>query len=85
MKIKNWARIKHKNVDESSIIFADRVDYIANKKGDFFDHHLMFYWKKRLIFKVYLPNEIKDNPFKDVQKACEFVGIRVEKPKKEAG
>ena len=75
MKLKNWARIVHKNIDEPSLIFADKVEYIANKQGDFFDHHLMFYSGKELIFKVYLPNGLKNKPYKGIKEACEDVGI----------
>ncbi len=78
MKLKNWAHIKHENTEEPSIIFADEVEYIANKQGDFFDHHLMFYLGKKLIFKVYLPNNPKDKPYNSIQEACKAVGILIQ-------
>jgi hypothetical protein len=77
MKLKNWARIIHKNTKEPSIIFADRVEYIANKQGNFFDHHLMFYLGKKLVFKVYLFHNKEAKPYKSIQDACDDVGISI--------
>lgn len=36
------ALIKHKSISENSRIFCDKIEYIHDRKGDFFDHHLMF-------------------------------------------
>ncbi len=78
MKLKNWAYVKHKNTEEKSLILADKVEYIKNKKGDFFDHHLMFYSGGYiLIFKVWLKNGLKDKPYKNVKEACRDVGITI--------
>ena len=76
-------RLKHKGTIESSLIFCDKIEYLHDKSeedrfGDIiFDHHLMFYNKKKLIFKVYLPNEKNDKEFSDVFEALESVGIKV--------
>ena len=80
-KIKNiypvW--IKGINTEQDNLIVADSVEYINNKQGDFFDHHLMFYWKGKLVFKVWLKNSPKDNPYKNIKAALKDVGIRVSK------
>jgi len=69
--------IKGKNTEQDNLIVADSVEYIHNKKGDFFDHHLMFYWKKHLAFKVWLRNKPTDKPYKNIQEALKDVGIRI--------
>lgn len=78
--------LKHKGVSENSRIFCDKIEYLHERgnreylKGDcmpFFDHHLMFYNKKDLIFKVWLPNGDKDKEFKDIYEAIKSVGIKV--------
>lgn len=73
--------IKHKGVAETSRLFCDKIKYIHDKgysrhfKSYIFDHHLMFYLKNKLVFKVWLPNKKKDKEFKDVFEALESVGI----------
>ena len=70
--------IKHKNTEEASRLFnCDRIEYIAHKKGDHFDHHLMFCRGKELIFKVWLRNEPHDIPYKNIKEAMKDVGIDV--------
>jgi len=71
--------IKHKGVQEKSMIFCDRIKYMHDR-GTFrgentFDHHLMFYNKGKLVFKVWLKNREKDKEFKDIEKAMESVDI----------
>ncbi len=70
--------IKHKNTEEASRIFnCNRIEYIADKKGEHFDHHLMFYKGKDLIFKVWLRNQSKDKPYNDIKEAMDDVGIEI--------
>jgi hypothetical protein len=56
------ANIKHKNTEQSSIIFCDRVDYHLN--------HLFFYNKDNPVFKVWLKKD-----YKNIQQALKDVGI----------
>jgi len=69
--------INHKGVNEKSRLFCDKIEYIHNRNSDVFDHHLMFWNKGELIFKVWLPNERKDKEFKDVYEALSSVDISV--------
>ncbi|MFH1802814.1 MAG: hypothetical protein ABH864_05205 [archaeon] len=70
--------IKQQKTEEKSRLFAcTKVEYLHDKKEDFFDHHLMFYKGKTLIFKVWLPNSKTDKPFKNVSEALESVGMGV--------
>ena len=78
--------IKHKGVPEPSRIFCDEIrymhikgswEYSKNNYMPVFDHHLMFYDNKNLVFKVWLPNRLKDKKFKDIHEALESVGIKV--------
>lgn len=71
------AVIETKNTSERSRIFCDEIEYLHSKEKDRFDHHLMFYYKGRLVFKVWLPNEPKDKEFKDVNEALKSVSIRI--------
>lgn len=69
---------------ESFLLRADKIEYLHIKKrdkifGDIFDHHLMFYLKKDLVFKVWLPNEDEDKEFKNINEALESVGMDVKK------
>lgn len=73
--------IMHKGVREKSKIFCDKIVYIHDR-GMFegrpvFDHHLMFWNKGMLVFKIWLPNEGKDKEFNDIYKALESVKINV--------
>ena len=72
-----WIEGKNTEKGNPNLIVADSVEYIANKKGRFFDHHLMFYKKKQLVFKVWLKNSPKDKPYKDIKHALKDVGIKV--------
>lgn len=74
--------IEHKGIEEPSIIFCDKIEYrhIRGEQemfGKTFDHHLMFWKEKDLVFKVYLPNEEKDKEFSDIFKALKSVGIKL--------
>jgi hypothetical protein len=75
--------IKHKGQQkhDPSIIFCDRIEYWHDRGedayfGKTFDHHLMFWKGKELIFKVYLPNEQKHKDFKDIFEALKSCGIK---------
>jgi 4'-phosphopantetheinyl transferase EntD len=70
-------RIKQKNTEQQSTLFCDEVHYLHNKQGNFFDHHIMIYNKKHLIFKAWLPNERKDKEFKDLKEALKSVGMEI--------
>lgn len=69
-------QIKHKSVEEPSRIFCDKIEYMHNKLKGMFDHHLMFWYKGNLVFKVWLPNKSKDKEFKDVFEAMKICGIK---------
>lgn len=71
--------LKQKNTIEPSKIFCDKVQYLHYKEKDIFDHHLMFYLRKNLIFKIWLPNEPKDKEFKDIHEALKSVGMEVQR------
>lgn len=73
--------IEHKGTEpgESSIIFCDKIEYMHDRGkmgfSEIFDHHLMFWLGKKLVFKVYLPNSESDKEFKDIfeaMKSCEI-------------
>lgn len=74
--------IKQKNTTEASKLFCDKIEYLHLKDGKFFDHHLMFYLRKNLIFKIWLPNEPQDKEFMGAKEALESVGIKVYDPSK---
>jgi len=83
-KIKNkhitlWFNCKNKNLVQPSLINCDYLEYIHNKDENYFDHHLMFYFRGKLVFKMWLPNENKDKPFRDVKEALKSVGVRLVK------
>ena len=70
--------IRHKNTEERSRIFCDWIEYV-HSKGNFmgkpiFDHHLMFWSKGELVFKVWLK---QDKRYKNINEALEDVGIEV--------
>lgn len=69
--------LKQKNTMEPSKLFCDKVQYLHNKEKDRFDHHLMFYVKDRLVFKIWLPNHPKDNEFRDIHEALKNVGMYI--------
>ena len=69
--------IKHKGVSEKSRIFCDKIIYMHNKDKDIFDHHLMFYLRGELIFKVWLKNKSSDIAFNDIDEALDSVDIAV--------
>jgi hypothetical protein len=69
-------QIKHKGVEEPSRIFCDKIEYMHNKARGSFDHHLMFWFRGELVFKVWLPNESKDKEFKNIFEAMKSVGIK---------
>ena len=70
-----WLDCDRKKFMQSHLIRADRIEYISNKQGEFFDHHLMFYFKEILIFKVWLPNKGKNKPFKNIVEALNKSGF----------
>ncbi|HJX50794.1 hypothetical protein A3K73_05070 [Candidatus Pacearchaeota archaeon RBG_13_36_9] len=70
-------KIKNEYLIEPCFINCNRIEYIHNKQGDFFDHHLMFYLKDQLVFKMWLPNNPEDNPFKNIDKALDRVGVKL--------
>ena len=45
--------------------------------GKTFDHHLMFWKGKELVFKIWLPNDNRDKEFKDVNEALRSVGMEI--------
>ncbi|MCX6706713.1 MAG: hypothetical protein NT001_01070 [Candidatus Woesearchaeota archaeon] len=70
--------IGHKNTEEQSRIFCDRIEYVHDR-GKFmgkpvFDHHLMFWNKGKLIFKVWLKH---NKEYKNINEALKDVGIEV--------
>ena len=69
--------VEQKGANEKSQIFCDKIEYIHNKDGPIFDHHLMFWNNGKLVFKIWLPNEEKDREFKDIYEALKNVGISV--------
>ncbi len=73
-----WIRgYDKKKFEQSHLLRADRIEYIADKKGEYFDHHLMFYLKKELTFKLWLKNESSDKPYKDIKEALKDIGIEL--------
>ena len=73
--------IPGKKVMQSNLLRADEIEYIHDKGndemfGDIFDHHLMFYLKKELIFKMWLPNSLTSKEFKDAKDALKEMGIK---------
>jgi len=82
-------KIKHKGIGEPSAIFCDKIEYLHNISKDnklfgfVFDHHLMFWKRGDLVFKVWLPNSRKNKEFKDVFEAMESVGIKCNVEKNE--
>lgn len=71
------AVIKHKNTSEGSRIFCDEIEYMHDRKGNIFDHHLMFWLEGKLVFKVWLRNRPEDKEYEDVYEALKDVGIKV--------
>ncbi len=63
--------------EEPHLLRANRVEYIADKKGEIFDHHLMFYLGKELIFKVWLKNKPEDKKYKNINEALKDVKINI--------
>ena len=66
--------INHKGTSEKSRIFCDKIEYIHNRKGKIFDHHLMFWNNNKLVFKVWLKS---DKEFNDIKEALENVDIKI--------
>ena len=80
--------VKQRNTIETSRLFdITRIEYIHDKggitkdkhliPGSIFDHHLMFYSGKRVVFKVWLSNNKKDKIFGSVSEAMESVGMSI--------
>ena len=69
--------VEQKNTNENSVIFCDRIEYIHDKHNNFFDHHLMFYKKDKLIFKVWLKNDENDLEYENMTKAMSDVGMSI--------
>lgn len=75
-----WLEHK-KGTVQDSLINCDRIEYMHDR-GTFkgrpvFDHHLMFYNEGNLLFKVWLPNNVNNKEFKDINEALKSVGIKV--------
>ena len=66
-----------KKFEEAHLLRANMVEYIADKNGDCFDHHLMFYLKKELVFKVWLKNKPEDKKYKNIREVLKDVGINL--------
>ncbi|MDO8563668.1 MAG: hypothetical protein Q7R87_01530 [Nanoarchaeota archaeon] len=67
--------IKQPNTEQDSYLFSDKIEYMHDRDKNYFDHHLMIYRNRKLIFKVWLPNGTKDKEFKDVKEALKSVGM----------
>lgn len=73
--------VPQKNTEQESYLFCDLIEYIHDhdEKYTFFDHHLMFYRKLgkkyQLIFKVWLPNDKKEDEFANIGDAIKSVGM----------
>lgn len=70
--------IEQKNTECKSKIFCDWIDYMHDR-GKFmgrpiFDHHLMFWLGKKLVFKVWLR---QDKEYRNINEALKDVGIKV--------
>ena len=76
--------INQENTEQPSYLFCTKVQYLHERSKKlsttFFDHHIMIYYGKNLIFKVWLPNEDDDPEFKDVKEALASVGMEVRYP-----
>lgn len=69
--------IKHKNTEADSLLFGcNKIEYLYNIQDGYIDHHLLFFDKGKLIFKVWLGTKKK---YKDVNKALKDVDIKVKK------
>lgn len=72
------ALIRHRNTEERSRIFCDWIEYVHDRRKfmgrPMFDHHLMFWSKGELVFKVWLRHGKK---YRDINDALEDVGIEV--------
>lgn len=66
-----------KKFEEPYLVRADRIEYSHDKKKGFFDHHLLFYLKDELVFKVWLKNKPEDKEYKSINDAFKDVGINV--------
>lgn len=76
-------RIKQKNTEQSSYLFCTKIHYLHHRDkdrmfGKTFDHHLMIYYGKNLIFKVWLPNSEKDKEFRNLKEAIKSVGMELQ-------
>lgn len=70
--------IKHsENTKQLSYLFCDIIEYMHDRDGEYFDHHLMFYKNKKLIFKVWLRNNPEDKKYKNIKEAMKDVGVLV--------
>ncbi|PIN86699.1 hypothetical protein COV19_03420 [Candidatus Woesearchaeota archaeon CG10_big_fil_rev_8_21_14_0_10_44_13] len=72
------ALIRHKNIGERSRIFCDWIEYMHDRRKfmgkPVFDHHLMFWSKGELVFKVWLK---QNREYKNINEALKDVGIEV--------
>ena len=79
--------IKHKGVNEPSRIFCDEIVYIHNRgifqepiskiKCKIFDHHLMFWKNRKLIFKVWLRNNPRNKEYHNINLALKDIGVMI--------
>jgi hypothetical protein len=72
------AMLNHSLITEQpSYLFCDRIEYIYERKQNTFNHHLMFYKKQELIFKIWLPNKKEDRPYSCIGDALSSLDIRL--------
>lgn len=70
--------IEQKNTECKSQIFCNKVEYMQDR-GKFrgkpiFDHHLMFWDKKKLVFKIWLK---QNKEYKGIKEALKDVGVMI--------
>jgi len=81
IKAKNGLNVllRHGKVAEPSRIFCDRIEYVhvhgTFRNKPIFDHHLMFWLKDKLVFKVWLPNGNKAKEYTGVEEALKESGF----------
>src|SRR3989339_144178 len=73
-------KVKQPNTEQQSYLWCDKIEYVHDHDQfprGYFDHHLMIWKNRDLVFKVWLPNEDNDKEFKDVHEALKSVGMEV--------
>lgn len=71
-----------KKVMQPNLLRADKIEYLHNRGkhelfGQIFNHHLMFYLQGVLVFKMWLPNSVKDNEYMSINEALKKMDVRV--------